>query len=158
MPGHIPFSKAEAWLRASRAIWLATTRPVGRAHAVPVWFLWEGGRIYFAAGSDTQKRRNLAHLPWAVAHLGDGDDTLIVEGSVAVVEDPGEIAAVDAAFRRKYVDPHSGATAGYPENELSIPYRIDPQRMMIWEYGVVATRTDFRPEDWTRPGPGGAGS
>lgn len=151
MTGHIPFAKAEAWLRANRALWLATTRPDGRAHAVPVWFVWEGGRLYFATSRTSQKRRNLDHVPWAVAHLGDGDDTLIVEGPVEAVEDPTEIARGDAAFRHKYVDPHSGATAGYPGSEQDIPYRLDPQRVMIWEYGVVDTRTDFAPADWAPP-------
>lgn len=152
MTGHIPFARAEAWLRANRALWLATTRPDGRAHAAPVWFLWEDGRLYFATGRTSQKGRNLDHVPWAVAHLGDGDDTLIIEGPVEVVDDPVEVARIDAVFRRKYVDPHSGATAGYPESPQHLPYRLDPRRIMIWEYGVVATRTDFQPADWMAPG------
>lgn len=145
MVGHIPLGTVESWLGASRSIWLATTRPDGRAHAAPVWFVWDGRRIYFATPATTQKQRNLAHAPWAVAHLGDGDDTLILEGAVARVTDPAEIAEVDVSFRRKYVDPHSGATAGYPETDLHVPYRIDVERIMVWEYGVVATRTDFLP-------------
>jgi hypothetical protein len=58
MGSHIPFPKGDAWLQATRSIWLATSGPNGRPHAAP----------------------------------------------------------------------------------------IDPDRIMIWEYGVVATRTDFVPD------------
>ncbi|HEX6035406.1 MAG TPA: hypothetical protein VFY83_13255 [Anaerolineales bacterium] len=32
--GHIPWNKIESWLRAFRSIWVSTTRPDGRPHAV----------------------------------------------------------------------------------------------------------------------------
>jgi nitroimidazol reductase NimA-like FMN-containing flavoprotein (pyridoxamine 5'-phosphate oxidase superfamily) len=150
--GHIPFGKAEVWLRAARSIWLATGGPDGRPHAVPVWFVWDGRAVYFCTGPTTVKHRNLQHQPWLIAHLGDGDDTLIIEGRAVVVRDAAELGAVDRLFRSKYVDPHSGATAGYPQSAADVPYRIDIERIIIWEYGVVATRTDFIPDGgdgWT---------
>jgi nitroimidazol reductase NimA-like FMN-containing flavoprotein (pyridoxamine 5'-phosphate oxidase superfamily) len=154
---HIPFSKAGVWLRAARSIWLATAGPSGRPHAAPVWFVWDGRSIYLCTGPTTVKHRNLQHQPAVIAHLGDGDDTLIIEGHAAVVADADELASVDRLFRGKYVDPHSGATAGYPQSAADVPYRIDIDRMMIWEYGVVATRTDFIPGGdggWIKPSPG----
>jgi len=144
--GHIVFGKGDAWLRATRSLWLASTRPDGRPHAIPVWFVWDGRSIYFSTGLGTAKQRNLQHQPRVVAHLGDGDDVLIADGRAAVVRDATELTAVDRLTRLKYVDPHSGATAGYPQSEVDVPYRIDIDRFMIWEYGVVATRTDFVPD------------
>ena len=140
---HIPFGKGDAWLRAARSIWLATGGPSGRPHAVPVWFVWDGRSIYFCTGPTTVKHRNLQQQSWLIAHLGDGDDTLIIEGHAVVVLDADELGTVDRLFRGKYVDPHSGATAGYPQSAADVPYRIDIERIMIWEYGIVATRTDF---------------
>ena len=145
MPGHIPWTKVEAWLGGARSIWLATTRSDGRPHAVPVWFWWDGTRLYFNAAPGSRKLANLRNQPSAVAHLGDGDDTLIIEGSADEVTDTDEIARIDAAYRTKYVDPHSGATAGFPESPTTTPFRLNAERIMIWEYGVVTTRTDFLP-------------
>jgi hypothetical protein len=71
------------------------------------------------------------------------DDVLIARGPVTIVDDPTELAAVDELSRRKYVDPHSGATAGFPQSPTDVPYRIDVERVAVWEYGVVATRSDF---------------
>jgi PPOX class probable F420-dependent enzyme len=152
MTGHIPFGKCDAWLRATRSMWLSSTRPDGRPHAVPVWFVWDGTAIFFQTGSTTQKYRNLQHEPTVVAHLGDGDDVFVAEGRTQVVRDSDALGAVDRLFRQKYVDPHSGATAGYPESPSDVPFRIDIERIMVWEYGVVATRTDFVHDDsrgWT---------
>lgn len=144
MAGHIPWRKVDRWLQAHRSIWLATTRPDGRPHAAPVWYVWDepGKRLYFLTGRPTQKARNLARQPWAVAHLLDGDDTLILEGPVAFVTDTAERGRVAAGYGEKYVDPHSGAraTLDNPDDDL---YRLDVRRAMVWEYGVVATRTDW---------------
>ena len=144
MAGHIPFSKVDAWLRATRSMWIATVRRDQKPHLVPLWFYWDGRAIYFNTGLNTVKRRNLSATDRVTAHVGDGDDPIIVEGQALRVVDPDEIARVDQAYRAKYVDPNSGMTAGYPETDLDLGYRIDIERIMAWEYGTVATRTDFR--------------
>src|SRR5262249_15583010 len=111
MPGYIPWRKVDLPLRAQRSIWLATTRPGGRPHVMPVWFWWDGQRIYFVTQRGSQKARNMARQPAVVVHAGDGDDVIIVEGAVEIVTDPDEQRRVDAAYQDKYVDPHSGARA-----------------------------------------------
>lgn len=145
MPGHIPWRKIDVWLQGFRSIWIATTRPDGRPHAVPVWYVWDGSSIYFITRRDTQKAKNLAHESWVIVHAGDGDDAIILEGAVAIVIDEAERRRVDAAYGDKYVDPHSGArdTIFREEDDL---YRLRVRHAMAWEYGVVATRTD-----WTFP-------
>jgi PPOX class probable F420-dependent enzyme len=142
MAGFIPWRKVDLPLRAGRSIWLGTTRPDGRPHAVPVWYVWDGRRIYFITRRDMQKAKNLARQPWAVVHAGDGDDVIILEGPVAVVTERAELDRVDALYREKYVDPHSGATDTIFHEETDL-YRVDVKHAMTWEYGVVATRTDW---------------
>jgi hypothetical protein len=46
MSGFIPWNKVDLPLRALRSIWISTTRPDGRPHAVPVWFVWDGASLY----------------------------------------------------------------------------------------------------------------
>ncbi len=118
-----------------------------KPHAVPVWFVWDGRTIFFSTGPTTAKHRNLQREPWVIAHLGDGDDVLIVEGHTTIVHDHDELSTVDRLFRQKYVDPHSGATAGYPQSDVDVPFKIIIKRIMIWEYGAVSARSDFVPDD-----------
>ena len=141
--GFIPWIKIENWLRASRSIWVSTTRPDGRPHAVPVWFIWDGHNLYFISARSLQKSKNLAEQPWIVVHLGDGDDVVILEGRTEIVTEHEELERVDAAYRAKYVDPGSGAQATIFELEADL-YRVNVNRIMAWEYGTVANRTDWK--------------
>jgi PPOX class probable F420-dependent enzyme len=144
--GHIPWHKVDLPLRSRRSIWLSTTRPDGRPHTVPVWFLWDGRSVVFVTGRSTQKARNLARQAAVVLTSGDGDDAIILEGDAEVVTDRKELRRLDVAYGEKYVDPHSGARASI-FNEGDDLYRVRVRRVMTWEYGVVATRTDWSFED-----------
>jgi nitroimidazol reductase NimA-like FMN-containing flavoprotein (pyridoxamine 5'-phosphate oxidase superfamily) len=147
--GHIPWSTVDDRLRAGRSIWLASTRPDGRPHAMPVWFWWDGDadppRCYFQTARPTQKARNLAAQAAVVLHLGDGDDVVMLLGNAVVVDRrSGERARVDGAYRTKYVDPYTGARASLDENPLDDLYRVIPDRVIAWSYGVVGTWTEWR--------------
>ena len=96
--------RAIARLRAATIYWIATTRPDGRPHSMPVWGVWVDGALWF--GTYGQKVRNLAHEPYAVAHAESGEDVAIIKG-------PGRAPAARRDARRgvgrlrrdKYVDP-----------------------------------------------------
>ena len=114
----------------------------------PVWFLWDGEplppRLYFITARTTQKARNIASNTWVEAHLGDGDDVQMVRGRVTIVRDRGEADRVDAAYRARYVDPHSGARASIYDNPADDLYRLDPEVVIAWSYGTVGTWTEWR--------------
>lgn len=143
--GHVAWHWVQAQLAAWRSIWLATTRPDGRPHAVPVWFWWDGRAIYLMTGRDTRKGRNLAGQPEVVLHGGDGDDVVVLEGHADLVTDAAERARVDAAFRERYVDPGSGVSWGPDDAPTDLLVRVEVRRVMAWMYGTVAHRTDFVP-------------
>ncbi|HEX6292874.1 MAG TPA: pyridoxamine 5'-phosphate oxidase family protein [Herpetosiphonaceae bacterium] len=147
MGGFIPWRTIDLHLSSIRSIWISTTQPDGRPHAAPVWYCWDGLHIYFVTGRATQKAKNLAHQPWTIVHAGDGDDVIILEGSAAIVTNPKEQQRVNAAYMEKYVDPRSGARATIfnPGDDL---YRVTVERVMAWQYGIEATRTEwcFTPE------------
>jgi nitroimidazol reductase NimA-like FMN-containing flavoprotein (pyridoxamine 5'-phosphate oxidase superfamily) len=146
--GHIPWSNVDARLRAGRSIWLATTRRDGRAMVAPVWFWWDGDtdppRLYFITARGTHKARNLAGQQWVEAHLGDGDDVVILRGRASIVGDGDEQSRVDTAYRAKYVDPHSGARASIHDNPADDLYRVSIDRVIAWSYGTVGTWTEWR--------------
>ena len=109
---------------------------------MPVWYIWDGRNLYFISARRLQKSRNLAHQPWIVVHAGDGDDVIILEGRAQIVTDRQELERVDAAYREKYVDPGSGAQATIFEPDADL-YLVHVKRVMAWEYGTVANRTDW---------------
>src|SRR5690349_12857681 len=58
-------------LRAEEILWLASVRPDGRPHLVPVWFLWEGETILIFSKPENQKIRNLRQNPAVSVSLDD---------------------------------------------------------------------------------------
>jgi nitroimidazol reductase NimA-like FMN-containing flavoprotein (pyridoxamine 5'-phosphate oxidase superfamily) len=142
--GHLPWTNVDRRLQSLREIWIATSSPKGRPDAVPVWFWWDGEVVYFTCKAGTTKPRNIAHEPNVVLHNGDGADPIIVKGLAERVTDAAELARVDAAYREKYVDPHSGAhaTIFVADDEV---YRVTPRLVSAWSYATAATRTDWRP-------------
>ena len=140
--GHIPWSNVDARLRAMREVWIATASPSGRADAVPVWFAWDGRCIYFTCAAVSRKAQNIAHEPHVVAHNGDGADS-IIKGRAERVTEQEELDRVNAAYRDKYVDPHSGtkATVFVADDHV---YRLRPRLVMAWSYATMTTRTDWR--------------
>ena len=146
--GHLPWSTVDARLLGARSIWLATSRRDGRPLVAPTWFWWDGDperpRLYFITARPTLKARNLARESWVEAHLGDGDDVVIIRGRATVVADRDERDRVDAAYRAKYVDPYSGAQASVYDNPEDDVYRLEPERVIAWSYGTMGTWTEWR--------------
>lgn len=68
-------------LESARNIWLATVRPDGRPHLVPIWFVVDAGRWYICTGPESVKARNLQANPRVALALEDGDQPLVVEGT-----------------------------------------------------------------------------
>ncbi len=50
---------------------LATVRPDGRPHVVPIWFDLDGEQLLFTTGENTVKARNLRHSPWVSLCVDD---------------------------------------------------------------------------------------
>jgi PPOX class probable F420-dependent enzyme len=142
--GHIPWERADLLLRVTRSVILSTTRPNGRPHGMPVWFVWERPFVYFATGRSTQKARNLAGQSWVVAHFGNGDDVLMAEGPAEIVTNPDEQQRADAAYRAKYVDPRKGKQASVFDNPEDDLYRITVTRVITWMYGNAGGWTEWR--------------
>jgi len=144
--GHIRWESIDAGLRALREVWVATSDVAGRPDAVPVWFLWDGSALYFSTHPESAKARNLKRQPEIVVHNGDGADPIIIRGTTEPVEDSAELARVDAAYRGKYVDPHSGTEApvlGLDDTPAAV-FRVRPRLISAWSYADYGTRTDWR--------------
>ncbi len=140
--GHIPWTNVDSRLRALREIWLATASPRGRPDAVPGWFWWDGGAVYFTCAAQARKARNIAHEPEVVLHNGDGTDAIVIKGRAELVTERNELERVDEAYQAKYVDPHSGTRATISGADDHV-YRVRPRLVMAWSYADMTTRTDW---------------
>lgn len=88
-------------LHEARNIWLATTRPDGRPHLAPVWFVYVDDRIWIGTGADAVRVANLRSNPAASVSLEDGNAPLVAEGTVRIREHDRPVKVAEA-FHAKY--------------------------------------------------------
>jgi F420H(2)-dependent biliverdin reductase len=93
-------SQVERRLQTEQNLWLATVRPTGTPHLVPIWFVWVAGKIYLCTGAGSVKVRNLGQNPHVAIALEDGSQPIVIEGQAQPIGQAD--AAVIAAFQRKY--------------------------------------------------------
>ena len=88
-------------LRDDRNVWMATTRPDGRPHLAPLWFVYVDDRVWIGTGQGSVRVANLGANPHAAISLEDGVDPITAEGTVEI-HVRHRPAPVVAAFAAKY--------------------------------------------------------
>ena len=126
-----------ARLAEARHYWLATVRPDGRPHVVPLDGLWLDDRWHFGGSPTTVKHRNLLSSPHVTMHLDDAAAAVIVEGTCAILKPPEETAVrLSEASQVKY---------GYgppPSTYLGGVWVLTPARVLAWT-DLTADATRF---------------
>ena len=148
LDGTLPWSWAEARLAAAETYWVATTRPDGRPHAMPIWAAWCAGRLWFEGGRLTRRARNIETNP--AVSIGvelPGDGAVVVEGICARLAAPpdgltGQLVAAFAKYaapRRGYVvDPANWSS---PDGGI---WAVTPRIVFGWSsFPADATRWRF---------------
>jgi hypothetical protein len=134
-----PWSWAERVLRDGHNYWVATVRPGGRPHAMPVWAVWRGGALWFSTGAGSRKAKNLGKRGICSVGVERGTRAVIVEGIATRLASAAAPAGLAAAYRRKY-------GGGYPDDSLL--FRVEPRVVFGFseegdEFGETATRWVF---------------
>jgi PPOX class probable F420-dependent enzyme len=121
-------------LQERKIAWLATTRPSGRPHFVPVWFLWENDMIFVLSRPDTQKIVNLIHQPLCSLALDDsttGREPVVLDGRATLVDEPFTVRILD-----RYLDKYAQILADMEWDafamlaEFSQGIRIEPRHFV----------------------------
>lgn len=84
-----------------RTYWLATVRPDGRPHVMPLLGLWLDGAFYFITGEQTRKGKDLARNPRCVVTASSQTLPaldLIIEGDARKVTDDATLHRVTDAY------------------------------------------------------------
>jgi len=134
--------------------WLATVRPDGRPHVMPLGTLWVDGALYFNAGATTRKAMNIAQNPHCVITVATHDFDLVVEGTAVKVTDPAKAERIAEAFRSdgwpaSVIEGTASLTAEYSAQSAGPPpwdvYEVTPET--VFAIGTAepygATRWQF---------------
>ena len=138
----LPWSWATDRLGASHEFWLATVRPDGRPHVMPVWAVWADDALWFSASPGSRKTRNLAANPHVVMTTDNPHEPVIVEGEAVPVTDPERIAAFAGWVNAKYATEYPAEF--FVENAT---FRVSPQ----WAFGLDDADFTGTPTRWAFP-------
>ena len=90
---------ADSRTQTAQNMWLATVRPDGRPHLIPIWFAVQDGKWYFVTEPKSVKAQNLQHNPRVAMSLEDGSNPLVVEGIAQRVTPSAEVIQL---FKKKF--------------------------------------------------------
>jgi nitroimidazol reductase NimA-like FMN-containing flavoprotein (pyridoxamine 5'-phosphate oxidase superfamily) len=129
--GLLPWSHASERLQRARNYWVATVRPNGRPHVVPIWGVWHDDRFYFDGSPETRHIRNLTANSAMSVHLEHGEDVVIIEGtaSASAAPDQALAAALVQGFRVKYAPTYEPGPDQWDEGGL---YVVQPRVVLAW--------------------------
>ena len=117
-------------------MWLSTVRPDGLPHLVPIWFSWDGQRLFVASKPGAVKVRNLQVCPTVMLALGEPDDDFDVGLIEAWAEVPTATTAelMPGAHLAKYAGRMAamGIDAAEYAAIYSQPILITPSRYLPW--------------------------
>jgi PPOX class probable F420-dependent enzyme len=122
---------------------LATYRPDGTIHLVPMWFLWEGAAIVMPTSGASRKARNADTEPRAAVMVDDsrgGLDVrgLTLNGRIEIVRD-GEAAPIIRRVHLKYLGERGLSLAAVREALASddVVLRFLPEQGSSWDFGAM---------------------
>ena len=137
--GPLVWTAVRTELERAQHYWIATVRPDGRPHVVPVEGLWVDDAWYYSGSKETIHYRSVAANPQAAMHLEAATKVFVVEGEVLPI-DPAQtlVARLAKAWRQKY---------GYapPDADESVGVlRLTPRSILAWTaFPKDATRFRF---------------
>ena len=126
-------------LDASARYWLATVRPDGRPHAMPIGILWHGARFYFSANADSQKAKNIARDPHCVVTIAAPGLDIVAEGKAVKVQDEAKLQRLADAFGASAGGWHPTVKDGAFWHEYSAPSAGPPP----WEVYEITPETFY---------------
>jgi general stress protein 26 len=128
----MPLNKTELEkiLKESEICYIATTKPNGDPHVVPIWFIWYQSKIYFETDKTTVKFHNLQKRNRTMLCFG-GKDTYLIEGSVKWCSEQ----ELDFPIRQMYWEKYPKHMEDSYINEKTLLFEVIPDKEQSWHYG-----------------------
>jgi nitroimidazol reductase NimA-like FMN-containing flavoprotein (pyridoxamine 5'-phosphate oxidase superfamily) len=128
----------ESYLAEQRTVRVATVRPDGAPHVVPLWFVWHGGGLFLNSTVGNPTVDNMMRTGMASAVIDDGEsyDALrgvVLTGRVARLGD-GPPPDVERIWSDKYL---GGSELPYRRWKDRTWLRLDPDRVASWDFRKI---------------------
>ena len=145
MPGYGLLDAAQSWaverLERSHDYWVATIRPDGRPHVMPVWGIWLEDAVWFSSSRGSRKARNLDANPNCTITTDNAYEPVIVEGAGVGFTDLSTITRFVAAINQKYTTDYS---VDFFDPDRNACFQVRP----TWAFGLTESDFTGSPTRW----------
>ena len=100
--GLLPWSWAVDRLTRSHDYWVATVRPDGAPHVMPVWGVWLDDAVWFSSALSSRKARNPATNARCSVATDDAHEPVVLEGHADQVSEHNAMQRFTDAVNAKY--------------------------------------------------------
>lgn len=119
---------------------IATVRPDGRPHVVPIWFWWDGTSAYMETPPDSVKATNLRHNPHCALTVDITEGGLrfaavIMEGTVELLTDRQVQLEMATKVYTKYLG-EEGVQSPTPQRMIHnehVIIKFTPRHIVTWD-------------------------
>lgn len=127
----MPLNKKEIGqvLKKEEIVYIATTKPNGDPHVVPIWFVIWKGKIWFETDNTTQKWKNIQKRNKVCLCFG-GKNTYIVWGRVKWYTEK----EAPLPFRKMLWEKYGKDMDDSYINENTFIFEVIPEREISWHY------------------------
>jgi len=137
--GMLDWNVVTAALVAAPVYWVASVKPDGGPHLIPIWGAWVKDAAFIEGGDDTRWARNLSRGDGRVHVSVDHDAVqVMVRGAATAID-------VDAETRAEIADQYEAKYPYRPEGTRF--WRVEPQAVLAWRVDTIesfaATPTQF---------------
>ena len=139
--GLLPWSWAVERLERSHDYWVATIRPDGRPHMMPVWGIWLEDAVWFSSSRGSRKARNLDANPNCTITTDNAYEPVIVEGAGVRFTDLSTITRFVAAINQKYTTDYS---VDFFDPDRNACFQVRP----TWAFGLIESDFTGSPTRW----------
>lgn len=126
----LPWSEAERRMAGGGWFWLATVRPDGAPHLMPLFAAWANTSFFIASKDRARKSRNLEVEPRCVISTDTGDLHIIVEGTARHVRDEATLRRAVDAFRPSTAGQPGSRGTGWTQTTAHLPPAVLRMRCM----------------------------
>ena len=139
--GLLPWSWARERLQRSHDYWVATVRPDGRPHVMPVWGVWIDDALWFSSSRGSRKTRNLLANANCTIATDNAYEPVVIEGDAMLIDDLAAIGTFVAEINRKYKTDYSIAFFNPTDNAC---FNVAP----TWAFGLTESDFTGSPTRW----------
>jgi PPOX class probable F420-dependent enzyme len=140
-PNRMNSAQIQDFLAVTRHAIAAVIRPDGAPQLSPIWFLYEGERLYFSIGLESAKYRQLSRDPRISLCIDAGHPdarAVVISGTAELITDESpERSDLEWRILRPYHESDEDARRWVATSEAEGPSAlvvVSPEKIIGWDY------------------------